>query len=156
MNESTVEFSSVTSEITIGKTVYGIAPLKMVDRAAVERRIRDKRMSCMLEELRGLPLPDEVIGTAIAKVACQAISLDELLDTYDSRIYMLWLSLHRGGTTMSEVQVADLPADIIKVLNEIVCHINHIKIKKGEDGAHPTTAINGKSTESEVATGTNS
>jgi hypothetical protein len=135
---STVEFSAATAEITIDGKAYKVSPLTMADRAAAERRIRDRRMSHMLESISGVLLPNEVIGKAIAEIECNTVSVDELLDTYESRIYLLFLSLRRAGETMTEKQVADLPPGGIEILGTIIRHITGVPQAKDES-ENPTT-----------------
>lgn len=155
MGHSMVEFSSATAEITIEGKAYKLSPLTMKDRADAERRIRDRRISHMLERIATAILPNEVIGKAIAEIECNSVSLDELLDTYESRIYLLFLSLKRGGNSLTEDQVAELPPASVQLLGTIIRFITGVE-DEGDAADRPTTCTTPSSNVAEAPIGASS
>lgn len=139
MKMSLVDMSAEPITIQLNGKTYNLPPLTMGDRAGVERFIIGVRFAEFLEQTRGVPLPDEVRALAMANIMGGTVTQKEVLESDRGRLRILYLSLKRGGATLTWEQVQnDIPPVDVLTLTELMYHIALLSRK--EDDADPLAA----------------
>lgn len=140
MTMALVDMSSEPITIQLNGTTYTLPPLTMGDRAGVERFIIGVRFDEFLKKTRMVPLPDEVRAQAMANIMGGTVTQKEVLESDRGRLRMLYLSLKRGGASLTweQVQHQIPPVDVL-TLTELMYHIALLSQK--EDGADPLAAV---------------
>lgn len=102
---SILDVSSEPVTLTIGDTVYAVSALGPGDHAKAEVFMRDQRLAAFVRQTRNTPMTDDARGIAIGRIMCEPVLLNDLLLSYQSRLYMLWLSLKKktAGITLDQV-----------------------------------------------------
>ena len=149
--DSMVDFSDAPARITIGDQEFAIPPLTMGDRFEAEQHIRDDNLNRFLRVTETKPLPHEVRALALAAIACEQVTSDQLISTTANQLYLLYLSLHRGDPKITFKFVQSLPTMTIQTLDTILRSITGLI--KDDDAVDPTTTSTTKSsTPTEEAT----
>ncbi len=91
-----IEYFDAPARIMVEGTEYELHPLDLSDWVAAEARIRNKRLTQIVEnQAVRMSLSDPIISGAIAQTVCQAITVNELFGE-DAKVFMLCLSLRHG------------------------------------------------------------
>ncbi len=143
MDEGTplVDLSSEPMVLTIGGRKYKLPPLSMGDIASAERFIVDQRLDKLLERTKMPPLPDDVRAKAIAAVLATPVLLTEILLSYEGRLRLLFLSMHRADQTITwSFVLQGMPAIPTQVLTSLMYKMAGLD-SMDDDKADPTQAM---------------
>lgn len=126
---SILNVSSEPVTLTIGEQTYAVSPLGPGDYAKAEAYMRDTRLGAFLKQTRNTPMTDDARGIAIGRIMCEPVLLNDLLLSYQSRLYMLWLSLKKqtAGITLDQVHA------MTEVTTSMLTNIMNTITRIGED-----------------------
>ena len=139
-DESVDELSDSVLPLTIGEETSNLRKLRPADLAQAESYMRGKAMSFLLEAFRFTPTLESVQGPALATIASKSYTLTDLTTGQESRLYLLWLSLKRGGSdkTWEWVQ-GNIRTNLLREMEDVMMWISRLEMATPEPGADPTT-----------------
>lgn len=132
-NVSILNVSSEPVTLTIGDQTYAVSPLGPGDYAKAEAYMCDWRIARFLRQTKNTPMTDDARGIALGRIVCEPVLLNDLLLSYHSRLYMLWLSLKKQTTGITLEQVHAMTEVTTSMLTDIMNKITRI----GEDEETP-------------------
>lgn len=132
--------------IRVGEKDFVLTQLCPKDFAEAENYLRSIRFTAYLEATRMVRMPDPVRAEAQAAIITKAVDLSDVLDSYDGKLYLVWLSLKREAPSMAFVWLKDsLESHVIDQLADVIFHITGLKRvdevgNEAGDDENPTTS----------------
>lgn len=136
-NVSILDVSSEPVTLTIGEHIYAVSPLGPGDYAKAEAYMRDQRLAGFLRQTRNTPMTDDARGIALGRIVCEPVLLNDLLLSYQSRLYMLWLSLKKQTAGITLDQVHAMTEVTTSMLTDIMNKITRIGEEEETPGNVP-------------------
>lgn len=129
-----VDVSSEPVTLTIGEQTFAVSPLGPGDFAVAEAHLRDQRVDTVVRRTQNPNLMTyETRGIAVARTVCEPILINDLLLSYESRLYMLWLSLKKRQPQLTLAQVKVLPGVTVDILTELMSVVTGIHPAEEEE-----------------------
>ena len=133
-----VDLSAEPMVLTIEGQEYKLPPLSMGDIASAERFIADQRLDKLLARTRIPPLPDDVRAKAIAAVLATPVLLADILLSYEGRLRLLFLAMHRADPKVTwDFVLHGMPALSQQVLSSLMYKLAGLDTESDEE-ADPT------------------
>lgn len=115
-----VDVSSEPVTLEVNGQTYAVSPLGPGDYVKAEARLRDQRFKTFMRLTMNTPMTDEARGVAMARVIGDPVLLNDLLLSYDSRLFMLWMSLRKRTPNVTLDQVQALTGVTVSILTQLM------------------------------------
>jgi hypothetical protein len=127
--------------VAIGGQEYPIAPLRPIDIVKAQKFLNAERRKEFCQSCRGQnPLPEAVMADTLARMACQPVTLSNLLDNWEGRLMLLHLSLVRGGHSITFKALCETMGPIEhQQLIAAMEHVTGLRPAADTDGDGPPT-----------------
>lgn len=139
---SLVDVSDEELSFTIGANAYKVRRLRLGDYAAAQQYKRSQRIGAVLQAFQGVPVDDKVVSGAVAEVAAGPVSIRDLLDDYESELFLLGRIITADGKPIkSEILKDGLPAFDRRVMSALLVWAYGLPLPEGEARPLDLTAI---------------
>lgn len=126
--------------LKLGDTEYKLTKLKISDLGAVQQWLRGKAVDFAFEKTRMVELGEESRAIACHLNVTKAYTTLELMNDQESRFYLLYLSVRRGGYKETFEKFTDeVEIGIVERLISILFWITGISKAPKEESSDPTT-----------------
>ena len=135
------EMSDAPLTPTIDGVKYEIDPIRQGKMNEAIRWLRSQWVSELFATTRGIPLPHEVRGHALAEIITTQATIIEVLDSYPAKLYLMSLQIKANGKYLEHDYILsdEFKPETCGTLLDLMLGISR---KKKDDGkkADPTTS----------------